>query len=131
MSECVLLGIVGLLWCLAVSAQEHITRYVPIQSKNPQGLAAGKLLVASRDLGGPHFVHTVVLLIHYDAQEVVGLILNRRTDIPLSGSLDGVTGAKDSSDPVFLGGPVETPDIFALSQSKPSPTALRSSVAFK
>jgi putative transcriptional regulator len=124
-----LFWIVTLLSCLAVSAQEHFTGpvgrqkrlpagYVPIQSKNPKGLAAGKLLVASRDLGDPHFVHTVVLLIHYDAQGVVGLVLNRRTDIPLSRALDGVKAAKDRSDHVFLGGPVETPDVFALLQSK-------------
>jgi putative AlgH/UPF0301 family transcriptional regulator len=76
------------------------------------------LLVASRDLGDPNFAHTVVLLIHYDAQGVVGLVLNRRTDIPLSRALDGVKAAKDRSDRVFLGGPVETPALFALLQSK-------------
>jgi len=92
--------------------------FLPIQSKNPKGLAAGKVLVASRDLGDPNFAHTVVLLIHYDAQGVVGLVLNRRTDIPLSRALDGVKAAKDRSDRVFLGGPVETPALFALLQSK-------------
>ena len=89
----------------------------PIQSKNPQALAAGKLLVASRNLGDPNFVHTVVLLVRYDAQGVVGLVLNRRTEIPLSRVLDGVKAAKDRSDPVYLGGPVETPGVFALFRS--------------
>jgi len=121
-----LLGMVMLLSCLVVSAQEHTigplgTRpasYFPVQSKNPKGLAAGKLLVASRDLGDPHFVHTVVLLIRYDAQGVVGLVLNRRTDVPLSRALDGVKAAKERSDRIFLGGPVETPSVFALLQAK-------------
>src|SRR5215470_17377910 len=123
-----LLGIVGLLSCLSVSAQDRTApasvqrrtapRLLPIQTRNPKGLAAGKLLVASRDLGDPNFAHTVVLLIHYDTQGVVGLVLNRRTDIPLSRALDGVKAAKDRSDRVFLGGPVETPAVFALLQAK-------------
>src|SRR5205809_254994 len=33
------------------------------QSTRPRDVAAGKLLVASRDLGDPNFAHTVVLLV--------------------------------------------------------------------
>jgi len=93
------------------------TVFLPVQSKNPKGLGTGKLLVASRDLGDPHFAETVILLIQYDTQGVVGLILNRRTDIPLSRVLDGLKAAKDRSDSVYLGGPVEIPAVFALFQS--------------
>ena len=91
--------------------------FLPVQSKNTKNLSAGKLLVASRNLGDPHFVKTVILLVHYDAQGVLGLILNRRTDVPLSRVLEGVKGAKDRSDPVYIGGPVEAPALFALLQS--------------
>ncbi len=91
--------------------------FLPVQSKNAKDLGAGKLLVASRSLGDPNFAESVVLLVHYDADGVVGLILNRRTDIPLSRVLAGLKEAKDRSDPVYLGGPVETPAVFALLQS--------------
>jgi putative transcriptional regulator len=91
--------------------------FLPVQSKNAQSLGAGKLLVASRNLGDPHFAKTVILLVRYDAQGVLGLILNRRTAIPLSRALESVKAAKDRSDPVYLGGPVETPAVFALFQS--------------
>lgn len=90
--------------------------FLPVQSKNVKGLGVGKVLVASRGLADPHFAHTVVLLVRYDAEGVVGLILNRRTDVPLSRALD-LKGAKGRSDPVYLGGPVETPAVFALLQS--------------
>ena len=80
--------------------------FLPIQFKNPKNLGVGKLLVASRGLGDPHFAGTVILLVHYDENGVVGLILNRRTDVPLSQVLD-LKAAKDRSDPVYLGGPVE------------------------
>ncbi len=88
-----------------------------VQSTEAKDLGAGKLLVATRDLGDPNFAETVVLLVRYDAEGVVGLILNRRTDVPLSRVLEGLKAAKDRSDPVYLGGPVDTPAVFALLQS--------------
>jgi putative transcriptional regulator len=93
------------------------TVLVPAQFKNAEGLAAGKVLVASRDLADPNFAQTVILLVRYDAQGVVGLVLNRRTRVPLSRVLEDLKAAKDRSDPVYLGGPVETPAVFALFQS--------------
>ena len=36
--------------------------FLPIQFKNPKDLGIGKLLVASRGLGDPHFAGTVILL---------------------------------------------------------------------
>src|SRR5262249_30558578 len=47
---------------------------LPVQSNDARDLGAGKLLVASRDLGDPNFAEAVVLLVHYDTQGVVGLI---------------------------------------------------------
>ena len=90
---------------------------LPVQSRNPSGLAIGKLLVASRGLADPHFAQTVVLLVQYDPRGVVGLILNRPTKVPLSRVLDGLKGAKDRSDPLYLGGPVDAPELFALFRS--------------
>ncbi len=91
--------------------------FLTVQSKNAKGLGVGKVLVASRNLGDPIFVKTVILLVRYDAEGILGLILNRRTDIPISRALESVKGAKTRSDPVYLGGPVETPAVFALFKS--------------
>ena len=90
--------------------------FLPIQFKNPQDLGVGKLLVASRGLGDPDFAGTVVLLVRYDEKGALGLILNRRTDVPLSRVLD-LEAAKDRSDPVYLGGPVGPSAVFALFKS--------------
>jgi putative AlgH/UPF0301 family transcriptional regulator len=89
-----------------------------IQSRKVDDLAPGKLLVASRDLGDPNFTQTVVLLVHYDAEGALGLVLNRRSRVPLSRVLEELKAAKDRSDPVYLGGPVEPAAVFALLQSK-------------
>jgi len=90
---------------------------VPVQSRNPGDLGPGKLLVASRELGDPNFAKTVILLVHYDAESVVGLMLNRRMKIPISRVLTQLEAAKGRSDPAYLGGPVDTPTVFALLQS--------------
>ena len=112
-------------WVKAIRANNEIgpavflplQSFLPVQTKNAKDLGAGKLLVASRELADPHFAKTVILLVHYDDEGVVGLILNRRTDIPLSRVLEGLKAAEHRSDPVYLGGPVETPAVFALLQS--------------
>jgi putative AlgH/UPF0301 family transcriptional regulator len=91
--------------------------FLPVQSKNARNLGPGKLLVATRNLGDPHFAKTVILLVRYDGEGVVGLILNRRTDVPISRALESVKAAKDRSDPVYFGGPLETSAVFALFES--------------
>jgi len=103
----------------APSAMSEIpsATFLPVQARNVHDLGAGKLLVASRDLADPHFAQTVVLLVRYDAEGVVGLILNRRTDVPLSKVLTDLKAAKDRSDRVYLGGPVERPAVLALLRS--------------
>jgi putative transcriptional regulator len=106
-------------WVEAFRAKSAMqpTVLLPVQTNDAKSLGAGKLLVASRDLADPRFAETVILLVQYDAQGVVGLILNRRTNIPLSRVLEDLKAAKGRSDPVYLGGPVETPVVFALFQS--------------
>ena len=91
--------------------------FVPIRSRDAEDLSVGKLLVASPSLADPSFAKTVILLVRIDDQGIVGLILNRRTNLALSRVLEGIPGAKDRSDPVYLGGPVEVPAVMALLQS--------------
>lgn len=101
----------------SLKGETQPTYLVPIQSKDTKSLGAGKVLVASRDLGDPNFAETVILLVHYDTQGVLGLVLNRRTEFPISRALRDFKAAKNCSDPVFLGGPVDTRTVFALHRS--------------
>jgi putative transcriptional regulator len=87
------------------------------QSKSAQSLAAGNLLVATRDLDDPNFAKTVILLVHYDEEGVVGLIVNRRTEVSLARAFERMKGAKGRDDCVYQGGPVEPTGVFALRQS--------------
>jgi len=108
-------------WCTTLAVIVALAPLLSAQSKDVKDLGAGKLLVASRDLDDPNFVETVVLLVHYDAESVVGLVLNRRSNVPLSRVLEGYKAAKGRSDPVYLGGPVERPAVFALLRSPAKP----------
>jgi putative AlgH/UPF0301 family transcriptional regulator len=88
------------------------------QSKKPADLATGKLLVVPRDSLDRNFAEAVVLLVHYGDDGVLGLMLNRRTQLPISRVLREVKGAEKVSDPVFAGGPVELETVLALRQSR-------------
>ncbi len=98
-------------WLVLVLLVEGI---VTAQTKD---LDAAPLLVASRDLTDPNFAKTVILIVHHDGDGVVGLILNRRTDVPLSKVFEGMETARQRTDPVFLGGPVDGAAVFALVRS--------------
>ena len=87
------------------------------QTKNTNDLGAAKLLVASRDLADPSFVKTVILLVHDEGDKVLGLILNRRTDIQLSAALPALKAAKGRGDRMYSGGPVDATTVFAMIES--------------
>jgi putative transcriptional regulator len=85
-------------------------------------LDVGKLLVASRDLGDPNFAQTVILLVHYkEDQGAVGLVVNRRTDVPISRVFQDLKEAKSHTDPVYVGGPVELNSVLALLKTASKP----------
>ncbi len=74
--------------------------------------AAGRLLVSSTKLQDPNFRHSVVLLLAYGPDKgTLGVIINRRSKVPLSRAFPDT---KTNGDPVFLGGPVELSSAQAL-----------------
>jgi len=109
------------LWIIAAGALLQTAGAA--QSIRSEDLAAGKLLVASRDLLDPNFVQTVVLLVRYskDEDSVVGLIVNRRTQIPIARVFPELKEAKGQSDPIYRGGPVERTAALALLRARAKP----------
>lgn len=88
------------------------------QSTRPKDIATGKLLVAGRDLDDPNFARTVVLLVSLDDKGAVGLVVNRRTKVPVARALDDLKSAKDRPDLLYSGGPVGRSDVLALARSR-------------
>jgi len=95
------------------------TPLAPAQSTHDLGI--GKLLVAKRDAPGSAFAETVILVVRYTQSGTVGLMLNRRTEVPVSRALEPLKGASGRSDPVFAGGPVELANVLALLRANVMP----------
>jgi putative AlgH/UPF0301 family transcriptional regulator len=90
------------------------------QSMRQEDLGAGKILVASRELPDPNFAKSIVLLVQYDEDGVLGLIVNRRSKVPVSRVLDD-EAAKDRPDPIYAGGPVEKAGVMGLLRANDKP----------
>jgi putative transcriptional regulator len=84
-------------------------------------LAAGKILVARRGFPDPNFAETVILLVQYDEDGTMGLIINRQTKVPLSRLSRELQSAKGRTEPLYIGGPVETSGVTALVRSRTKP----------
>src|SRR6266849_8355944 len=80
-------------------------------------LAKGKFLVASRRLGDPNFVETVILLLAYDEKGTIGVVINRPTEARLSTLLSEVKELQKRTDVVYLGGPVGRSQMLILARS--------------
>ena len=103
-------------WSLCVLAALACAPSLAAQSTRGKDLAAGKFLVANRNLRDPNFAETAVLLVEFQEDGVVGLVINRRTRTPISRVLS-VEEAKRRPDPIYIGGPVEGMVVMALARS--------------
>lgn len=81
------------------------------------GPAKGRFLVAGRNLGDPRFQETVILLIRYDDQGAMGLIINRPSEVMLSAMFPHIPPLKKGRHRVFYGGPVAPQQMLMLVRS--------------
>ena len=94
---------------------------LPAQSRKPEQLRPGKLLVAQRDSMDTNFSETVILLVDYNEQGAFGLILNRKTKVSVMEGLPQLRGAEEYVGSVYLGGPVQLNSVMALLHDKVEP----------
>jgi len=106
---------------LAVAAGSVV---LAAQSTRVQDLGIGKLLVARRDAPDSTFAQTVILLVRYENSGTVGLVINRRTKVPIAKALQELNGSKQRPEPIYLGGPVETGGVLALLRANTMPAGL-------
>ncbi len=107
----------GLVLALALAAPAGLHG----QAALIRDLAPGKFLVAARNLPDPNFAQTVVLLCRHDEKGTMGLVINRQTKLSFNKVFDQLREARDRTDPVFLGGPVQISGVLALLRSKTAP----------
>jgi putative transcriptional regulator len=81
-------------------------------------LLAGRLLVASPQMGDPRFYHAVILVVRHDRNGALGIIINRPVEDRSLASLLEALGEKNSgivgSVRIFAGGPVQPEIGFVL-----------------
>lgn len=85
----------------------------------PESSLAGRLLVATPVIGDPNFDRTVVLLLDHGDDGALGLVINRPTDVALSGSLPEWGRLAAVPPVVFVGGPVEQASAIGLGRVAP------------
>ena len=109
------LRIAAVVALVASAALASRWRLVPVQTDAPpKHLAAGKILVARHSLEDPNFAETVIVLVQYDEEGTLGLIVNRQTKLPVSRLARDLLGAKGRTEPLYLGGPVAVSGVMGL-----------------
>jgi putative transcriptional regulator len=94
------------------------------------------MLIATGKSHDPDFAHSIVLLIHYDSEAAIGLIVNKPMAVPVSEILPE---AKGKSITIYAGGPIpigvrgllrsKSPPFFTVIAGKPQLLKLISSAA--
>jgi putative transcriptional regulator len=84
-------------------------------------LAKGKFLVAARKLKDPNFSQTAVLLIEYDPNGAMGVIINQPTEMKLSMVFADIIELQKRADTIFLGGPVMQDQLLLLVRTVAQP----------
>ena len=74
----------------------------------------GQLLVAGPTLLDPNFHRTVVLVCEHDDEGAMGLVLNRPSPILAQQAIPELTGALDTDDCLWIGGPVQSTSVVVL-----------------
>ena len=86
---------------------------------SPVHLRAGQLLVATPALVDPNFDHTVVLLLDYDENGALGVVLNRPSLVPVGEILSEWSEVVREPGVLFQGGPVGTDSALAVAALPP------------
>jgi len=87
---------------------------------NPQP-AKGMLLVATEVVQGEVFGKTVILLLHYDDNGAMGLVVNRPTEIEPGELVDDPGAFSDYGGTLYWGGPVQMNTLRALVRTDAPP----------
>lgn len=80
----------------------------------PGTLLPGQLLVAAPALADPNFAHSVVLLLNYDDDGALGVVLNRPSPVPVGEVLPDWSGVVGEPGVLFHGGPVSVDSALAV-----------------
>lgn len=113
------MAVLGIVLLAAVAVSTGLA-----QSQRTSDLAAGKVLVAARNLPDPNFGETVVLLVKHDDKGAMGLVLTRESRYTVGRLFPDF--AKGNESPIYVGGPVSRTGVIALGRSQQAPKGAES-----
>ena len=94
---------------------------LPAAAGADQQPAKGKLLVATELVHGEVFAQTVILLLHYDEDGAMGIVVNRPTDVEPEEVVADVDAFSGYSGTLYWGGPVRMNSLRALLRTDTPP----------
>ena len=97
--------------------QLPVSSSLPGYARPKTRLGKGRFLVATRELKDPNFSESVVLLIDYNRNGALGLVINRPTEVSLSTVFPEMEGFRQRTDNLFIGGPVAANHLMLLIRS--------------
>jgi putative transcriptional regulator len=83
--------------------------------------ARGKLLVADKSLIDPNFYQSVLLLVDYNENGSMGIVINRASDISPSSLLPDIQELESYNGQIYVGGPVAVYGVLVLLKSGDTP----------
>jgi len=86
----------------------------PDQEFYQKRLSGGKFLVADQHQKDPFFQKSVILLIKYDSQGAMGLMINRPSELDIHKLFPEMEKTSQKTVSIYYGGPVETNRAFLL-----------------
>jgi putative transcriptional regulator len=99
------LAVLGRRSCAVLLAALLTPILAPAVAETPPG--KGQFLVAAREMNDPNFNKTVILLLRYDTDGAMGLIINRPTTVLPEQVVRNVDGLRNYGGPLFVGGRVQ------------------------
>ena len=108
----------------SINAADSDTFQMDHPRQNP-GLAMGVLLIAGKNLNDPNFEKAVVLITGYDSNGTTGLIINKRTKIPVAEVFPKLQKLIPLLDHLYVGGPVAAHSVNILIKSDTSLTSAK------
>lgn len=95
--------------------------WLPACFAQAPGVANGVFLVAKPQLSDPNFRETVILVTQIADGTTLGFVINRPGPRSLAQILPDNETLKRFTEPMYVGGPVERPGLFAVFRSRENP----------
>jgi len=83
----------------------------------------GRHLLAAPALVDPNFDRTVVFMLEHGDEGALGVVLNRPSELPVAGTIDGWKDLAPEPAVIFVGGPVSASSVIAIATEPADPVS--------